>query len=267
MVLWSTQTIMCLEWHSYSFRGIMWTAQAFVPSKSGYLTFPSTNHILQASWVFGTGQFLSSLPNCAHILQPLNALLAVKTEPSKILPWNVEATQAFTNIKDVLANATLLSHPKSSQVWGSDLHHDWCLRYGCGSDTPLYTVHGALLHISKKKLKPAVLKYGIFDWQYICPSKISVILWRDEFFMCALTINLWPTLSPHVPIITAQGKLGIWIISRSSLQTLGTSKVLRMQQQMHCHGSRPIHFPHQHRWSALRQWPRLNVVIQNLLNF
>ena len=53
------------------------------------------------------------IPHCAQILQPLNTLLAA-TRPSQPLPWTEETTRAFTNIKEALAQATLLSHPKPS---------------------------------------------------------------------------------------------------------------------------------------------------------
>ena len=45
----------------------------------------------------------------AHKLQPLNALLSGN---NKELTWTTEAMQAFYLIKDILAEATLLSHPK-----------------------------------------------------------------------------------------------------------------------------------------------------------
>ena len=45
----------------------------------------------------------------AHKLQPLNALLS---DNNKELTWTTEAMQAFCLIKHILAEATLLSHPK-----------------------------------------------------------------------------------------------------------------------------------------------------------
>ena len=53
------------------------------------------------------------LKNAAQILHPLNTLLSTpKKHTSKELVWTTEATQAFHTIKEVIAKATLLSHPK-----------------------------------------------------------------------------------------------------------------------------------------------------------
>ena len=53
------------------------------------------------------------VPHCAQILRPLNVLLTA-ARPSQPLCWTEEATQAFGDIKEALAQATLLSHPKPS---------------------------------------------------------------------------------------------------------------------------------------------------------
>ena len=49
------------------------------------------------------------IPHCAQILQPLNSCL---TPRGKDLQWTSEAAEAFSSIKDALAQATLLSHPQ-----------------------------------------------------------------------------------------------------------------------------------------------------------
>ena len=51
------------------------------------------------------------LPDCARVVQLLNDLLS-STDNSTELHWSSEALTAFTSIKDALADATLLSHPK-----------------------------------------------------------------------------------------------------------------------------------------------------------
>ena len=53
------------------------------------------------------------LPNCATKLQPLNALLAHPKDKSTPIVWNAQAVAAFATIKEALADATLLSHPKA----------------------------------------------------------------------------------------------------------------------------------------------------------
>ena len=52
------------------------------------------------------------IPGCARILQPLNTLLAGTQERDKSLPWDDTTTTAFLGIKEALATATLLAHPK-----------------------------------------------------------------------------------------------------------------------------------------------------------
>ena len=48
---------------------------------------------------------------CRHTT-PLNVLLSSTTNDSKELAWTEAATTAFTTIKEALATATLLMHPK-----------------------------------------------------------------------------------------------------------------------------------------------------------
>ena len=52
------------------------------------------------------------LPNSADTLHPLNKLLSTSKGNTKTLLWSETATAAFATIKEDLANATLLSHPK-----------------------------------------------------------------------------------------------------------------------------------------------------------
>ena len=51
------------------------------------------------------------IPNCASILHPPNALLRGNNCLSDALAWTDAATAALRDIKDALANATLLVHP------------------------------------------------------------------------------------------------------------------------------------------------------------
>ena len=52
------------------------------------------------------------IPRCTSILAPLNALLKTTSTNSRSLQWNSDATFSFQQIKDALAPATLLVHPK-----------------------------------------------------------------------------------------------------------------------------------------------------------
>lgn len=51
------------------------------------------------------------IPHCAHTLQPLNSLLSKNNNIKQPLQWNDQATQAFTEIKQAIADASLLVHP------------------------------------------------------------------------------------------------------------------------------------------------------------
>ena len=52
------------------------------------------------------------IPNCAAILEPLNRMLSLTGSDARHLPWDDRAITAFTAIKEALARATLLAHPK-----------------------------------------------------------------------------------------------------------------------------------------------------------
>ena len=52
------------------------------------------------------------IPRCANILHPLNNLLAPSKDSVKTVQWNDDALTAFVAVKEALANATLLAHPK-----------------------------------------------------------------------------------------------------------------------------------------------------------
>ena len=52
------------------------------------------------------------IPNCAAILEPLNKLLSTSEHGARQWVWDDKANEAFTSIKEALASATLLAHPK-----------------------------------------------------------------------------------------------------------------------------------------------------------
>ena len=79
--------------------------------------------------------------NCARIIQPLNTLVAQTKDDKSHLQWNDNTMAAFTTIKEALASAILLFHPKqeaptsimtdaSSSAVGAVLqqyiNHQWC---------------------------------------------------------------------------------------------------------------------------------------------
>ena len=101
------------------------------------------------------------IPNCASILGPLNSLLAMPQGKDRKLDWTEAATAAFNKIKEALATATLLNHPKPFAP--TRIMTD-------ASDTAA----GAVLHQQingdwhpiayfSKKLRPAATRYSTFD--------------------------------------------------------------------------------------------------------
>ena len=52
------------------------------------------------------------VPNCAGILQPLNAMLSHSLANDRVLLWTQLNTDAFKLAKEMLARATMLFHPK-----------------------------------------------------------------------------------------------------------------------------------------------------------
>ena len=108
-----------------------------------------------------TQRKLRFLPNCANTLQPLNELLATSKDSTRDIPWSDKATAAFTTIKETLANATLLSHPKpdaltSIMADASDVAIGAVLQQRIGNDW-------RPISYFSKKLKPAETRYSTFD--------------------------------------------------------------------------------------------------------
>ena len=75
--------------------------------------FPQPN-TLRKLWEFlGLVNFYHRfIPRCATILTPLNSMLKSTAPNNRELCWTTAATAAFQEIKDTLANATLLVHPQ-----------------------------------------------------------------------------------------------------------------------------------------------------------
>ena len=101
------------------------------------------------------------IPNCAQIIRPLNDLLTSHKNSTQSIPWSDSATEAFANIKDALAKATLLAHPKPDAL--TSIISD-------ASDTAVGAVlqqhiGGAWCPIAyfSKKLKPRETRYSTFD--------------------------------------------------------------------------------------------------------
>lgn len=86
-----------------------------LPSKVQVIVdFPQPQSCRQLRTFLGLINFYHRfIPGCARILHPLNSLLTSTTEH---LTWDNTATQAFVGIKEALAEATLLVHPKPNAL-------------------------------------------------------------------------------------------------------------------------------------------------------
>ena len=101
------------------------------------------------------------LPHCAQLMRPLHSLLSKGKSKSQSLTWTDEAVASFNATKDSLANASLLSYPKSDAPT--------CLMTDA-SDTAVGAVlqqhiNGTWRPISffSRKMTPAETRYSTFD--------------------------------------------------------------------------------------------------------
>ena len=132
------------------------------------------------------------IPNCAKILQPLNRLLSSPKHHSHQLAWDEEAAAAFHVVKQALADATLLVHPKP--------HAPTCIM----TDASEYAV-GAVLQqriddewrpiaYFSRKLHPPETRYSTFDREllavYLAIRHFRYFVEGREFFV----------LSDHKPL-------------------------------------------------------------------
>ena len=123
--------------------------------------FPMPTTVRQMREFLGLINFYHRfIPQCARISQPLSTLLAT-TRPSQQLAWTDEATAAFAELKEALAQATLLNHPKPSAPTcivtdASDLAVGAVLQQ---------LIEGVWCPISffSKTLKPPETRYSAFD--------------------------------------------------------------------------------------------------------
>ena len=105
------------------------------------------------------------IPNCAAVLVPLNSMLSPPKKGRQDLVWDGKATAAFVAIKEALATATLLVHPKP--------HAPTCIM----ADASDFAV-GAVLQqrigdgwhpiaYFSRKLRPPETRYSTFDQELL----------------------------------------------------------------------------------------------------
>ena len=99
--------------------------------------------------------------NCADIIKPLNDLSTTVKDDSQKLQWNSQAATAFTNIKQALASATLLFHPK--QEAPTSIMTD-ASDYAVGAVLQQYVdQQWCPIAYFSKKLKRSETKYSTYD--------------------------------------------------------------------------------------------------------
>ena len=135
------------------------------------------------------------VPHCAMLLQPLNSLLTGSKNTSKTLDWNDTACAAFSNVKEALANATLLVHPQadaptcimtdaSADAVGAVLQ-----QFGDGQWQPLAYF--------SKALKAAETRYSAFDRELLA---IYLAIKRFCYFIEGRQFHV---LTDHKPLTFA----------------------------------------------------------------
>ena len=76
--------------------------------------FPQATSLRKLSEFLGlVNVYHRFIPNCTEIMEPLNKLLGAPEAGTHHFTWSEESATAFTAIKEALAKATLLVHPKS----------------------------------------------------------------------------------------------------------------------------------------------------------
>ena len=135
------------------------------------------------------------IPNCAGLSQPLNQLLSSSKNTSCQLTWDEAATTAFHAIKQALADATLLVHPKP--LAPTCIMAD-ASEYAVGAVLQQYIDDGwhPIAYFSKK-LRPAETRYSTFDREllavYLSIKHFRYFVEGREFFV----------LSDHKPLTYA----------------------------------------------------------------
>ena len=135
------------------------------------------------------------IPDCATTLEPLNSLLKHTKRPSDAPAWPDTAMAAFSNIKNALANASLLYHPAQEAPT--------CII----TDASDVTVGAVLQQYTKgrwhplaffsKALKPAETRYSTYD------RELLAIYLAIKHFQYFLEERDFHVLTDHKPLVYA----------------------------------------------------------------
>ena len=95
------------------FLGHTVSSQGIRPSDSKVKAIPMPTSLRKIREFLGLVHFHHGfIPQCASILGPLNSLLATPHGKDRTLEWTEATTTASNKIKEAIATATLLTHPK-----------------------------------------------------------------------------------------------------------------------------------------------------------
>lgn len=132
------------------------------------------------------------IPNYATIIHPLNSLLKHTKRPTDPLEWDSIATTAFANIKQALADATLLVHPTPDAptciaIDASDI--------AVGAVLQQYVDdQWCPVAFFSRALKPAEVRYSTFDCELLA---IYLAIKHFRYFLEGRTFHV---LTDHKPL-------------------------------------------------------------------
>jgi cleavage and polyadenylation specificity factor subunit 1 len=136
------------------------------------------------------------IPKAASVMQPLHNLVSKKNTK---IEWTKERTDAFKKTKDVLANATMLSHPKASAPTALTV------------DASDFAIGGVLeqlidgnwkpLAFFSKKLRKPELKYSAFDRELLA-AHLAI-----RHFRYFLEGRSFTVFTDHKPLTFALSKI------------------------------------------------------------
>ncbi|UYV73057.1 hypothetical protein LAZ67_10001691, partial [Cordylochernes scorpioides] len=157
--------------------------------------FPQPNSTRQLQRFIGLVNYYHRfIKNSSHILAPLYSLLKTKS-PNASLNWTLDTLEAFQNIKNALAENTLLNYPQPNSILSVLV------------DASNVAVGGVLQQLNdtawepisffSKKLSPAETKYSAFDRELLA-AFLSV-----KYFSYFLDGKTFMLFTDHKPLTYA----------------------------------------------------------------
>ena len=165
------------------------------------------------------------IPKCTAILTLLNALLKTTATNSRALQWTPPATTAFNDIKEALANATLLVHPKPNaplnfMTDASNVAQP--LEQSCSNFWMTSGVHYLISPENYHQQNSDTVHLTANSWPCIVQSATFDTFWK-------LVSSIYSPITNHLPTVCSQNQIGIhpvkyvtWTSFHNSLVTSDT---------------------------------------------